>query len=610
MISGKVLSERGLMAANISVSFKNKSNSVITNADGTFKIMATHLPDTLVFSAVGFEPYKVVVTEKTVKDPEFEIVLLEERAKLDEVVVTGYRPAGGDELDGTEAGVVMEAPIVRADGYKSKGRRSRTISTWGSASVSYSHDMAASASYSSASEEYAGSSMAGRTLHFTNTVVPKEITYRTQLLSAGEVNDFKKWKMWEDYNAGEFQTYSERWSLFPSHRYAVQLQNDKHVAVVGQPVYLLDKATKDTVWRAVTDNTGKAELWSGFNKKDSSEYMIAAGGNSTSKRASEFANGVNAMTVNNDCRLSDKVELAFVVDATGSMQDEIEYLKLELEDVIRKTFEKNKGLDLNVGSVFYRDFGDEYLTRHINFQSDLLKVINFIKLQRADGGGDYPEAVNAALRTAIDSMTWSSDARSKILFIVLDAPPHNEAAAEMFQLAQKAAAKGIRIVPIGCSGTDKSTEFIMRSIALATNGTYLFLTDHSGIGNPHIKPTTDAFDVELLNTLLSRTIEQMIYSRPCDEKVQPEEPIKPAENINSIKLYPNPTKGKFVIQLSQQVKDIFITDFTGKVLLRIVTKAGENKYDVDLSAYPSATYIVRYITDENRWGSEKVVVMR
>ena len=38
-----------------------------------------------------------------------------------------------------------------------------------------------------------------------------------------------------------------------------------------------------------------------------------------------------------------------------------------------------------------------------------------------------PEAVDVALETALDSLRWDNEARTRILFLVLDAPPHDEA---------------------------------------------------------------------------------------------------------------------------------------------------------------------------------------
>jgi len=415
------------------------------------------------------------------------------------------------------------------------------------------------------------------------------------------VNDFNKWKMWEDFQENEFKTYSDHWGFYPKLRYSVQLQNRDHIAIVGQSVFLINRKTKDTAWSSVTDNTGKAELWADMKgQKSDADYVIGSPGSQDISSPSTFANGVNKMELTVPCAVSNTVDIAFVVDATGSMNDEIDFLKIELEDVIRNTFTQHPDLDLHVGSVFYRDRGDEYLSRHIDFQTDLLKVLNFIKLQRAGGGGDMPEAVDVALQTALDSLHWNSSARARILFLVLDAPPHDEAKEKVFELIQKASAKGVRIVPVVCSGADKSTEFIMRSLALATNGDYVFLTDESGVGLPHIKPTTDVFKVEFLNSLLQRIIRQMVFANKCSEQTTVENFKNTPVNIEKIKIYPNPTQGNITIESKKHLKEIYITDFTGKILMRIETGDKQNKWNGSLSAYPNATYLVKYITADDQ----------
>jgi hypothetical protein len=77
-------------------------------------------------------------------------------------------------------------------------------------------------------------------------------------------------------------------------------------------------------------------------------------------------------------------------------------------------------------------------------------------------------------------------------------------------LTLRAAAKGIRIVPIVASGIDKSTEFLMRLTAIATNGTYVFITDDSGIGDDHLEASVGEFEVEFLNNLLVRVVGEMV----------------------------------------------------------------------------------------------------
>lgn len=587
LLSGRVRAESGDFAAGVSVNFQNKANSISTNSDGTFRIMATKLPDTLVFSAAGYEPYKVVITEKNIKDPSFEVVMLNTRKAMDEVVVTSLGVRRSSKELGYATGSVtspshMSGKVSGVDVKKSAH----------SPSFSYSEE--------------------SKFFFRSRAVADRSgVLAKSRIITAGEVNDFNKWKMWEDYSANEFKGYSGYWKIFSNKRFSVQVTDKKTKAIMNHPVYLIDNKTRDTVWRTFTDNTGKAELWGGFFKDSvNNDYSIVDKLGNKISRPSEFSQAVNMMTINNDCNFSTEVDIAFMVDATGSMGDEIEFLKLELEDVIRATMDKYKTLTIRAASVFYRDKGDEYVTRNVGFNDDLLKAINFIKLQQAGGGGDHPEAMDEAFATSLDSLQWNAKARTRLLFMLLDAPPHGSARERIEKLIIKAAAMGIRVVPVACSGTDKSTEFLLRSIALATNGTYAFLTNNSGIGNSHIEPTTDKYEVELLNGLLQRVIGQFLFANDCanTETVSQPEIIQP-ENILSFKLFPNPTTGKFTIESKKSIKEIYISDFSGKILMKLNADAKRGKWNVDIGQYPAATYLVKYITTDNKWGAEKVVLM-
>lgn len=601
-LNGRVLSEGGRNASNVTVRFQNKDNAISTNADGTFRIMATQLPDTLVFSAVGFEPYKVVITEKNIRDPNFEVVLLNSRKTMDEVVVTAMgAKREAKELGYSTSRVTDPAHAIsgKVPGVKTEAASTIKIRGYSSGAGSYSSGQAK--------------------LYFRDTIAPREgMLAKSRILTAGEINDFNKWTMWEDYTANDFKTFSAFWGMRSDNRFSVQLTDKNHNAVINEPLYLVHKVTKDTAWSTHTDNTGKAELWAGFfrdsiavfSKNIHTDYFITDKNGNRIYNLLTFANGVNQLTIDKTCFVSNEVDIAFVVDATGSMGDEIEFLKLELEDVMRSTMEKYSSLSIRAGSVFYRDKRDEYLTRSTPFNEDILKTLNFVKLQSAGGGGDYPEAVDDALAAALDSLQWNKNARARLLFLVLDAPPHGTAKERIQQLVAKAAAMGVRIIPIACSGTDKSTEFLLRSIALATNGTYTFLTNHSGVGLSHIEPTTDKYQVEVLNNLLQRLIAQSLYAKDCQGQEMKQPDTKQPENVLSVKLFPNPTNGRFIIESNADIKEIYIADFTGKILVRLAAADKKDRWHVDISRYPSATYLVKYITKDNRWGVEKVVLVR
>jgi len=563
-ISGRVLNEGGKAATHVKVQFKSKPGIVTTNTEGKFTITAKELPDTLLFSSAGFEPYNVIVTEKTVKDSSFEIVLLSTRTKasINTAVSGNNKDAVNNATRNNSAkGTGTAGPMKKLARLDSLPQSTRGI------------------------------------------------IYKSGLLMAAEVGDFAKWKMWEDFSESELNSYSDHWNMYPTHRYSVLVKNRDHFAEVGRAVFLINKRANDTVWSAITDNTGKAELWSGMQgKEEKGDYVITSPGANDITSPILFADGINIMEVNAPCTVSETVDIAVMVDATGSMSDEIDFLKIELENVLRNTFTQYPELDLNAGGVFYRDKTDEYIVRHVDLQTDLVKVLNFIKLQRAAAGGDVPEAVDVALQSALDSLHWSDNARTRLLFLVTDAPPHDESKEKIFQLTQKAAAKGIRIVPVICTGADRSTEFIMRTIALATNGTYVFLTDDDGSASPQTKITTGFFYVEFLNSLLERIIQEMVIVNKCPEQKENDILKNTPRNIEDIRVTADPTKRSIVIQSKGQLREVFIADITGKILLRLELQDRQTKWNINLSTLPNATFLVKYITMDDRWGAEKFVL--
>jgi hypothetical protein len=354
----------------------------------------------------------------------------------------------------------------------------------------------------------------------------------------------------------------------------------------------------------------------------------------TVRNAKPFEQGINKVKMDVACEAINMVDVAFVVDATGSMGDEINFLKAELNEVIYQSKEISTTLNFRFASVFYRDHGDEYLTRTMNFSRVLSESISFINDQRAGGGGDYEEAVEVALDSAINKLSWSEEARTRIVFLILDAPPHNNAQsrAKLTQLYQQASAKGIRIVPLVASGINKNAEYLLRTAALATNGTYVFLTDHSGVGGKHIAPTTDKFDVESLNAILVRILKSYTYMPECNQDIpelqltypdsevvfpnqeQPKDTIKqPKDSVNSNmpviswKFFPNPTRDFLTIITDRDVEEMYITDLGGKALMVIHKLFKDAPKQIDLSDFATGIYLLRYEVDKH-WVTGKVVV--
>ena len=331
------------------------------------------------------------------------------------------------------------------------------------------------------------------------------------LVTAGEWNDLDNWDFYQKTLMKEpFKGFPDDWQMYTNHRIAVAI-TAKNKPAANATVTLFRNDTP--IWTAKTDNLGRAELWVGAFQKEKEL-------NPTLLRLKVNEQWVSTATISEtqlnrialDEALSSPtnlVQIAFMVDATGSMGDELEFLKMDLKKVINEVQKTNTQLKISTATVFYRDEGDEYVVKHSPFTEDINQTTEFISQQRADGGGDFPEAVDKAL-VQLNQLQWQPEARTRIAFLVLDAPPHNKPAViNSIQYSVKtAAASGIKLIPVVASGIDKTTEFLMRFIAMYTNGTYVFITDHSGIGNKHLEPSVGEYQVEKLSDLMVRLIKK------------------------------------------------------------------------------------------------------
>lgn len=475
-------------------------------------------------------------------------------------------------------------------------------------------------------------------------------------LTAGSVLDYGRWTAWGKQTNDEFAGLRNTWKINTSNRFTVQVSGSAGNPVVDAVVELYQQ--NKLVWTSRTDNTGKAELWGNAFLNEQSEntekkkiYALvkAYGRVMKIEKLLPFEKGINFLKADGPCAIADQMDIAFVVDATGSMADEINYLKQDLDTFIKSITLRNKDINLRMASVFYRDKGDEYLTRSSPFSTNTTITDNFILDQKANGGGDYPEAVDEALKSAVNGLDWSSSARTRIMFLMLDAPPHlNNAQNDTLKKYLKLAAeKGIRIVPVACSGTDKVTEMLMRSFTLLTNGKYLFLTNHSGIGNSHIEPSLETYAVRSLLEEMLLVATEFSVVPDCDKFIDPSQiqytdSLRKTENPNNqdsirslvlsaadsarlkdsalirergkngvltwIKFWPNPTDGEVNVKIEADIRELFIADISGKLLQRITCNKGD-QVTLRLSNYSNGIYYIKYPTASG-WMAERIVLRR
>ena len=348
----------------------------------------------------------------------------------------------------------------------------------------------------------------------------QDIPFAAGTLTAGEWNDAEDLVFWKELlNRNDWYQLMENWNLYTNSVVRAFVHDGAGKPCYGVPVALC--AEDGTVlYEAITGVNGYANLLYNLQKEGLAAVSVQV-------------NGVLYPITDGkaDIRAEDaglpvkQLDLMLMIDTTGSMGDELRYLQTELEDVIARVAEAGEALSIHVSVNFYRDEDDEYVVRNFEFTGDIASAVSKLKAQDANGGGDYPEAVHKALDSIVNQHQWRKDA-VKLCFFVLDAPPHSEQEiqginAQMRSTVADAAKAGIRIIPVASSGVNTDTEFLLRSWALMTGGTYTFLTDHSGIGNDHLEPTIGQYQVEALNECLIRLICEycgLPYSAPFKDQ--------------------------------------------------------------------------------------------
>ena len=333
-------------------------------------------------------------------------------------------------------------------------------------------------------------------------------------ITASAWNDMRNYDYWLSLFSqdDENQTNSLNEYFIKLNEFTTSINTQKMVTVSiknnDQPInnYQVSISNYNYTFTAKTDVFGNAYL---FIPTDSEFPYTIKYGNETYELTSYQKEPIE-LSINETSNQSKILDLMFVIDTTGSMGDEIRYLKSEIKNVIESiNIDQN---NVRLGLLFYRDEGDAYITKLSDFTTDIAYQIDFISKQSANGGGDYPEAVDQALNEAINKASWSNNdtESTKILIHVLDAPPHyTKTNLQLFSKSIiSAAEKGIRIIPVASSGIDKWTEFLLRTEALMTGGTYTYITNDSGIGGGHIDATVPEKVVEYLNAMLIRLINE------------------------------------------------------------------------------------------------------
>ncbi|MDT5159299.1 MAG: hypothetical protein QOH51_3656 [Acidobacteriota bacterium] len=178
------------------------------------------------------------------------------------------------------------------------------------------------------------------------------------------------------------------------------------------------------------------------------------------------------------------LEMVFVLDTTGSMGGLIDGAKQRIWGIVNEVMQTPAKPSVRVGLVAYRDHGDQYVTQVLPLTNDLDKVYTTLMEYHADGGGDGPEDVRQALSDGVRKAGWSkaSSDTAQIVFLVGDAPPHDDYLQEPDTLATTAEAvrNGMVVNTIQC-GAEEQTRMVWQRIASRGEGQFFAIAQDGGV---------------------------------------------------------------------------------------------------------------------------------
>jgi hypothetical protein len=313
----------------------------------------------------------------------------------------------------------------------------------------------------------------------------------------------------------------------PTGRIVVTVTGTSGLPVAGAQVVVSTGGAEVTRVRTTADGTARfhpaaygAAGATSFDFTLGSQTVTAEPGG-TAALAADAAGGATAPVA---------VDVMFLLDATGSMGDEIDQLKSSIDSVAARLSSLDSAPDIRFAMTLYRDVDDTFVTSTFDFTSDVEAFRAALSDVVADGGDDYPEALDEGLAESLKAPAWRDPSTTiQLMFLVADAPPQVGRQLQGNGYPESivdAVSRGIKIFPVASSESDDQAEAVFRQLAQATGARFVFLSYGAGGaatgGSTDIDPTD--YEELSLDDLVVRLVTEELAALTGDETQVPPPP--------------------------------------------------------------------------------------
>lgn len=483
--------------------------------------------------------------------------------------------------------------------------------------------------------------------------------------SAMEINPFKDPALEYMFSAEKLKTHKEDWQLSFDKRLSFVIRDKNNVGISNARIRLVNTFGKAT-WETKTDNFGRAELWenlflssgeTGTSKIEvnylDSTYYIASW--------ETFPNGVNfvQLPIEKMTTPATHLDVLFAVDVSGSMKNEMGYIKDQLHSVTEALDTLYADSTYLVGSIFYRAKGNSYEMKMTRFEYSSVAFQNVLHTIQAGEGGVEP--IEEVLDSALHAFSWRDSTHIRMLFLFMDEAPMFSSSMNqrLHKAIRKAALMGVKIIPVVTKSfayNPTGLEYLSNGFALATNGSSIYfgtpaLTSLSNEDTDTVKAPGVVNDQVLsLSQILLQSIkneetevsDHRYFTNKSDtsligfiEKVLidsshskaktfiraidvydtlmvtdethtlEESKVQYKSEPRTFKFYPNITDSIFTIEINGKPDLVFVADVTGRLIKQVPWK-NEDKLDVNISGLPDGLYKIQVYASD-RWYAGRII---
>ena len=129
--------------------------------------------------------------------------------------------------------------------------------------------------------------------------------------------------------------------------------------------------------------------------------------------------------IQDDNKKSQRVDLCFLIDGTGSMDEWIDKTKEKTLEILKGVKETYKETKFRIAVVIYRDFDMGQKSFDVlQFTDNPRAVPEFLSHIIADGGEDQAEDINGGFQKVLKELCWEN--MTKVLIHFADAPCHGK----------------------------------------------------------------------------------------------------------------------------------------------------------------------------------------